>query len=196
MNLKDRLWVVICELSSDEDRRAFAQAILERRPYVVNSEAVRAEIEKARAILLGMRDLSPWAALLGDNRAFAILLDVHSPEAASVLSWAARRAAGVGEEFRNELVGMRLAPVRRGRRKDRLAGYLADNVVLAYRRLTGEAPPLGDPYDAARPVSESSLYRLGEAAFRAHGLPWYASRIQDAAQRAAAEAELPPESSK
>jgi hypothetical protein len=57
--------------------------------------------------------------------------------------------------------------------------------VLAHRWLTGEAPPAGDPYDATKPVADSALYRLGEAAFREHGLPWYASRLKKAIRRAA-----------
>jgi DNA-binding transcriptional regulator YdaS (Cro superfamily) len=138
-----------------------------------------------------MREIEAWAALLCQNRAWARLLDVHDPVAAQLLRNAARRALAAGSDdatavdraFRSELGKVQLAPSRPGPQRDRLADYQADRVVLAYRWLTGEAPPAGDPYDAARPVADSALYRLGAAAFRAHGVPWRASRILAAIRR-------------
>jgi hypothetical protein len=178
-----KLWSVICELSQDEDRRRMANSLLQKRPYIVDDNATREDFEKARAILLGMRDLPGWATLLHASRVWAALLDVRSPIAASMLHTAARRAQGDPQRFRDELADFMLTPARRGPKRDRLPDYLADQVVLAYQWLTGGPPPLGDPYDDARSVAGSALYRLGEVTFREHGVRWHASRVLKAARR-------------
>jgi hypothetical protein len=76
-----------------------------------------------------------------------------------------------------------LGPTKSGRKPERMADYLADNVALAYRWLTGEQPPRGDPYDHGRGLADSPFYKLGRAAFRAHGLRFLLSRLQAAARR-------------
>jgi hypothetical protein len=113
----NHLWSVIRELSPDEDRRKFARALLGRKPLVVDIEAAREEFARARAILLEMREIEAWAALLRQSRAWARLLDVHDLVAGQLLSLAARRAhdadadaATVDAAFRRELARITLRP--------------------------------------------------------------------------------------
>jgi hypothetical protein len=179
----EALWEVICSLSPDQARREFARTLLAKRPSA-DVKAAQVEFERARALLLGMRDLELWAMLLRNDRVWAVLLDVQTPVAAALLHTAAWRArAGGGEDFRRALKEITLAPARPGPPRDWMSDFLADRVVLAYRWLTPEAPPAGDPYDATRRIAESAVYRLGEATFRSQGLAWHASRLQKAIRR-------------